>query len=234
MVSVAEAFDDPKWVERAIRLQLRHGDPVVPLRVYRAMSAILKGPLNFPPVLARWIVDKFAPENGVVLDPCAGYGGRLLGAVSSRRNITYVGYDVEPKTVEGNQKLAKHLEVSSRAGVELLGVEAVPEYPKADLVMTSPPYYNAEYYGSCAEITLQKYTSIREWLDGFLRVLIRKSLAAAPLFLLNIGAVKDCDLPEEAVRLATEEGFKLKARWTWQTATFGNVASKERLLLFER
>jgi DNA modification methylase len=198
------------------------------------MSAMLKGPLNFPPVLARWLVDQYCLEGGTVLDPCAGYGGRLLGTISSFKNANYVGFDVEPKTVEGNQKLAEHLGVASRVQVVLRGVEDEGDYPKADFSITSPPYYNAECYGAAAETRLQRFRSLHEWLDGFLRVLILKSLAAAPRLLLNIGAIKGCDLPEEAIRLATEGGFKLERRWVWKTASFGSKGSKERLLLFTR
>ncbi|KKK59946.1 hypothetical protein LCGC14_3029280, partial [marine sediment metagenome] len=66
--SVVSAFDDDLVLFRALRYQLRRGEPITPRRVVRALSALVRGPLNFPPSLARWIVDEFAPVNGTVFD----------------------------------------------------------------------------------------------------------------------------------------------------------------------
>ena len=51
----------------------------------------------FPPYHARFLVDYYAPKAGpvVVLDPCAGWGGRLLGTLAIPRTDTvrYIGAD---------------------------------------------------------------------------------------------------------------------------------------------
>lgn len=41
-------------------------------------------PTNFLPMNAQAIFERFTPENGVIWDPCTGFGGRMLGVLSSR------------------------------------------------------------------------------------------------------------------------------------------------------
>lgn len=231
--SVVQAFSDEKWLRRAVKLQLSYGDPVDPSGVYRAMMAILRAPLNFPPTLARWLTDRLVPEGGTVLDPCAGYGGRLLGVMASARDARYLGFDITPESVDGGNNLASSLGCSSRASVTLGAVEFTA-YPQADLVLTSPPYFDAESYGPEADAALAEHSGLSGWLGGFLRPLIRKSLEAAPQLLLNLGATHAGDLPEHAIRIAQEEGFKLHQQWSWQTSRFGASAPRERLLLLVR
>jgi len=45
---------------------------------------------NFLPIRAKAIYERFCPENGYVYDYSAGFGGRMLGALSSKNNYTYI------------------------------------------------------------------------------------------------------------------------------------------------
>lgn len=166
--SVVEAFNDDKMLTQALRYQLKRGDPVTPKRVLNALQALVRAPRNFPPALARWLVDEYAPRHGVVLDPCAGYGGRLLGALASRQEVSYIGFDVEPDTVRGNLDLARRVGCQSRVAIGLQSVEDPEPWPEADLVVTSPPYYDREWYGVEAESKLASYSSYEAWCEGFL------------------------------------------------------------------
>lgn len=231
--SVKDAFDDERHLRSAIKLQLRYGDPVTPKGVCRAMSAILHGPTNFPPSLARWLCDEFAKPGGTVLDPCSGFGGRALGSLSSSKNMKYIGFDVEPRSVAGNIAMAAQLGCSDRIDMHQSGVEDVDKYPDADFAMTSPPYYETEHYGEFANEKLSKYHSLKHWIDGFLKDLIVKTMRAAPVFVLNIGASGATDLSVESERIASENGFIVDRKWIWRTASFG-AQSKERLLLIRR
>ena len=73
----------------------------------------------FPPYHARFLVDYYAPKAGpvVVLDPCAGWGGRLLGTLAIPRTDTvrYIGTDPNAKG-----DLAGEVDAFLDAGVDAL------------------------------------------------------------------------------------------------------------------
>ncbi|KKK77513.1 hypothetical protein LCGC14_2852870, partial [marine sediment metagenome] len=188
--SVVGAFEDDFTLERALRYQLKRGDPITPPRIIRALSALMRGPLNFPPALARWIVDEYAPMNGVVFDPCSGYGGRLLGSLASERHVRYEGADIEPRSAAGNVVLAQRLGVSHRVHQVVRAVEDPTVWPKADVVLLGPPYYDLEDYGAASREQRRAYPTYESWRDGFLRMLVQRSLEVAPVVVINVAANK--------------------------------------------
>lgn len=227
--SVVEAFNDDALLARAIRYQLDCGDPTTPSRVLRALQAFVRAPQNFPPALARGLVDEYAPENGTVLDPCAGFGGRLLGTVASTKNLRYVGFDIEARTVDGNNTLAKRLGVSDRVSVTLRDAVSLEPWPRADLVITSPPYFNLEDYGDAARAALP--TTYEAWRDGFLRALIANALRAAPVVVLNVANAGKRDLPADAAAIAVSLGGVVTREITWLLPKFGRSQRAEKILV---
>lgn len=236
-LSVVAAFEDDTMLRRALRFQLEHHDPVTPHRLIRALSALVHGPLNFPPALARWLVDTYAPENGIVLDPCSGYGGRLLGALASSKNVTYLGADIEPESVTANRELARLLGASNRVQQEQRAVEDNVAWPKADLVLVGPPYYDRENYGEVSRRALAAYPTYGAWVEGFLNLLVVRSLSAAPRTIFNVAVIHDgrttYDLPADLVRKVENNGGRVERVLTWKTARF-NVARAEKLIVVTR
>ena len=45
---------------------------------------------NYLPIRAKVIYERFCPKNGIIYDYSAGFGGRMLGALSSNYNFTYI------------------------------------------------------------------------------------------------------------------------------------------------
>ena len=67
-------------------------------------------PANFPPLTARWIYEKYlgdlpSQKKYKVWDPCAGWGGRLLGSLCSNVPIHYIGTEVNGKNGHGYDEL---------------------------------------------------------------------------------------------------------------------------------
>ncbi len=146
-----------------------------------------RGVVNFKPTIAKFIYDNHCPENGKVLDPCAGYGGRLAGCISSNRNIFYHGIDPNGKTSVGNMKMANFFSTQYDALGERvyeyrfrfdmgMAEEVMPELREEyDLVFTSPPYFNVEIYSGESSQSCNKYDSYKSWLYSFLYVIIDQS-----------------------------------------------------------
>ena len=105
----------------------------------------------FRPLLAMEVYQRFKPTR--ILDPCAGWGGRAVGAAVC--NISYFGLDINARLHEPYNKMSAFLNSSSSSSsnnlINLLIADAVSyDYstivPGYDMVFTSPPYYFIEKY----------------------------------------------------------------------------------------
>ena len=236
--SVVEAYTSVVQLERAVRYQIKVSDPVDRLSITRALSALNRGPMNFPPVLARWIVDTYAPANGAVFDPCSGYGGRLLGALASTKSVKYIGADIEIRSAEANIRLAELAGERDRVMQFCRAAEGPDAWPKSDLVIIGPPYYTRENYGSAAQIALQAFPTYPSWVNGFIRILLERALASAPCVVVNVGTLRDgksvLDLPGDVIKLATTLGGVVEHVWNWQMRTFGTRGKSEAIIVIKR
>jgi 16S rRNA G966 N2-methylase RsmD len=110
----------------------------------------------FRPLLAVEVYTKYKPS--VVLDPCAGWGGRAVGAAVCG-NIQYFGIDVNHSLKIPYQRMCAFLNSKINIGnandntqkINLKIADATTfDYsqiePKYDMVFTSPPYYFIEKY----------------------------------------------------------------------------------------
>tara|TARA_B110000208_G_scaffold166821_1_gene205923 strand:+ start:134 stop:1018 length:885 start_codon:yes stop_codon:yes gene_type:complete len=91
---------------------------------------------------AKFIYKKFNAKS--VLDPTAGWGGRLLGA--SSLNIKYTGFDTNINLKDGYDRMIKDLDIKNCRMIYTDILKADLSEVKYDLVLTSPPYINMELY----------------------------------------------------------------------------------------
>lgn len=235
-LSVYDGYSDDKVLRRAIQFQLAHGDPVTPKRVLRAISANLRGPTNFSPTVARYIVDQFVPQGGSVFDPCAGYGGRLLGTVSSYKNARYIGRDVEHQTVESNRAMAEYLQVADRVEVSETAVEDPGSWPKVDLLLTCPPYFDRENYGAQSQARIPP--TFDAWSESFLRPLVTRGLDCSRTVVICSSAIKNgretFDIPQKIREFVVAAGGEIVTELRWHTASFGKGERHEPIIVARR
>src|ERR1035441_2355031 len=69
----------------------------------------------FPPFHAKFLADTFLPKegDGVVVDPCAGWGGRLLGTLCVKRtgHVHYYGIDPEKRNKPAYEGLERRVNI---------------------------------------------------------------------------------------------------------------------------
>ena len=112
-----------------------------------------------------------------VLDPCIGWGGRMLGALAA--GAEYVGCEPDPKTVTGLRGILEDLpsDIKQRATIleepAEVGLESVNGL--FDMVLTSPPYFNLEVYTGGDQSTI-RHKTWESWVDNWLKPVILKSL----------------------------------------------------------
>lgn len=172
-------------------------------------------PADFPASLARNLIDEFAP-NGSVVDPCHGWGGRLIGFMLSSAN-SYAATDPAPSTHRGVTAI-RDLFMPYAHGdksADLFNLPAEKWTPPAagyDLALTSPPYFDTEKYegGDQSRLAHSDYAS---WRDGFYTTLIERVhswLRPGGVFALQVGS-QIYPLASDGGKIAKATGFALEA-----------------------
>jgi len=153
---------------------------------------------EFPPHIAVELCRNYT-KNGnrsemEVLDPCGGWGGRMIG--SSVIVNKYTCFEPESRTYSGLINLSnyirdKRLNPEFNSKVYQLPFEdsSLPNN-YYDFAFTSPPYYDTEEYSEEETNSLNRYTTFTKWVEGFYIPMIQKTMDAlkpGKAFILNIG-----------------------------------------------
>jgi len=150
-------------------------------------------PADFPSELARSLYDEFTSPGGKVLDPCSGWGGRMLGFLLSHASL-YHGFDTDERSKDGVIKIYIDLKdyTAGKHRAWILGTPFEDAKLKPhfyDFALTSPPYFNTEKYGG-EHSSWRRYQSLEAWTAGFYRPLLNKvshALKPGATFALQIG-----------------------------------------------
>ena len=214
-------YDDDKFVYLVRKFEL--GQKIFPSAIQGFRLGLGQPAVNFPPLTARYLYEKYTdhieqdePLN--IYDPSSGWGGRILGAMSSLKRIHYIGTD--PNTDNFIDELGitryeyvadffnnKALETNSfweeeqntfhifQEGSEHIGNH--PDFQqykgKLDMVFTSPPYFDREQYSTDEEQSYKAYPQYDDWRDNFLKPTLTnayESLRNDRYLLWNIADIK--------------------------------------------
>ena len=142
---------------------------------------------EFPPHTARQIYQQFNAKR--ILDPCAGWGGRMIGAASI--GAFYHGFEPSTRSYTGLLRLGEFLK-SFRTGfdfrIENLPFEDCNLTDTYDISLTSPPYYDTEHYAEEATQARLRYQSFNDFVNGFyVPMVIIAASACTHGLVLNIG-----------------------------------------------
>lgn len=148
---------------------------------------------EFPPHVARDLCKKYGlTETSKVLDPCAGWGGRMIG--TSVVCNYYEAFEPCTKTYDGLQKLFEFINAMNpkfKAKIHKIPFEdAVLRSKYYDFALTSPPYFDTEIYSDEKTNSLNRYKTFNDWCEGFFLPLIENTMNALKpegVFILNIG-----------------------------------------------
>ena len=214
-------YDDEKFIYLVRVFEL--GQKIFPSAIQGFRLGLGQPAVNFPPLTARYLYEKYTdhieqnePLN--IYDPSSGWGGRILGAMSSLKRIHYIGTD--PNTDNFIDELGitryeyvadffnnKALETNSfweeeqntfhifQEGSEHIGNH--PDFQqykgKLDMVFTSPPYFDREQYSTDEEQSYKAYPQYDDWRDNFLKPTLTnayESLRNDRYLLWNIADIK--------------------------------------------
>ena len=232
--NVFEVTENEKVYGYRVRIYDRH-EKIFPNLIQVFRLGLGQPPVNFPPLTARFIYEKFLSDlkqdHFTVYDPCSGWGGRLLGSLSSQLNIHYVGTDVNSnnfgcyealgdfyhKYCGGKMGRVENTYHMFRCGSETIHkMDEFKQYKgKLDLCFTSPPYFNKEIYSQDVEQAINSYPQYKLWKNKFLKQTMStcyEYLKPNRNLLLNISDIKlnnrVVPLEQDTISIAIDLGFK--------------------------
>ena len=196
---------------------------------------------NFRPTAAAVMYDLFVDKDsplegtmaGTVWDPSMGYGGRLLGAISS--GVNYIGTDPCIPTYKGLEQIRDEYGRKDKSYTLLKqGSETyIPEDNSLDFVFTSPPYFGWEAYGNEPEQSSIKFSTSDMWKEKFLKQTIAnayKGLKPNKYLALNVANTKQYKtFEEDTVDLAKQVGFTHTDTWWLSLSTQQGGSKKSNL-----
>ena len=176
-----------------------------------------RAPMDFPVETERSLVEEFA-GGGDVLDPCHGWGGRLVGTLLAGAR-SYTGVDPSPEAHRGVTRI-KDAYLPYCAG-STKSVTLIEDKFEAcaladnsfDFALTSPPYFDVEQYhgDNQAHVCYPEYDL---WREKFYRPLIERThrfLRPGGVFALQVGG-QSYPLIEDGISIAKTVGFSVEQR----------------------
>ena len=183
------------------------GQKIFPAGIKAYRISVCQYAVNFPPLTAKFLYEKYlrGRKEALIWDPSAGWGGRILGAMSISEDavnkVHYIGTDpnTDHNTTPGRTKyheLADFYNAAKNKDILFLeshehtyeifqcGSEVMQDQPdfqkykgKLDLVFTSPPYFAKEIYSSDATQSATKFDTYSTWKKGFLEPTLETAAA---------------------------------------------------------
>lgn len=146
------------------------------------MTAGLGSVTKYRTTTSKAIIQFFGAKR--ILDPCTGWGGRMLGCLAAGIDSYYVGCEPDPNTADGLRHIlsdtALPADVRRRATIleqpaEVALSGEIAAMDKFDMILTSPPYFNLELYVAGKQSTVT-YPTWDIWVEQWLKKVILNSL----------------------------------------------------------
>lgn len=248
-------FHNDAYLSRAIKFcfSYKNGCPT-PTNVMGGLRLVGSAPTNFRPMNAKAVYERFCPEGGTVYDFCCGFGGRLLGCLSSKKNFRYVGTDPCVETMYHLHELGDYIEmVTGRDDSYELHCCGSEDFrgpaESVDFAFSSPPYFDLEVYSMDETQCFNKFPELDQWLEEYVRATIKNikhMLRRGCVYAVNIadftvGGGNTVAYVDEWIRISTEEGMPLyDTVYLGVTARAGSAQQaagelkKENILIFKK
>lgn len=144
MKSPYEAWQDDDLLKKCIDNRIIYkGSNLDPSKILYGFSAAKIAPKvsMFNPYLAKYLISKYLGDYDTIFDPCSGYSGRLLGAVSVNKH--YVGQDLNKITVEETNDLIEYFNFDATVSC----ADSLKTTGEYDCLFTCSPYKHKELWG---------------------------------------------------------------------------------------
>lgn len=175
-------------------------------------AASSSGAADFPPMVAREIFKNYYHGKGRVLDPCHGWGGRLVGAMLADVQ-EYVGVDPSPIAHAGVERIYDAFKEYQDTKVTLIErpfEDCKWKDGEFDFAFTCPPYFDVEKYAG-EDTSTKRYPQFEQWCESFYRPLIVNTMRALKdngVFCIVVGS-QVYPLADRLKQICEENGYKV-------------------------
>ena len=226
--SVVSLWTQP-CLEKALRFnRAQHSTPYAS-EIIRSLSFAngLGKVTMYRPLMAKKVVAYLADKDKLkdvhVLDVCAGWGGRMIGAKSVEGGgsvkVHYTGIDPCEKTYDALRAIRDELGLTNVTLIHKpaeVALQQEQELGTYDIALTSPPYYNLELYSDEPSQSVRTATIVvgyQAWLDTFLKPVIQGVIRLGVKYscwsVKNFKTDKKYDLLDDVIRIHGEHGWRL-------------------------
>jgi 16S rRNA G966 N2-methylase RsmD len=219
-VSLRSRFMHDVKLKRAIKFCFQHRDDDIgllyPNKLRTALELVNGGTIqNFKPMNARALYEYICPVfGGDVLDFSSGYGGRMLGAMTSRMRYRYTGIDPNTKTYRGlcalGQLISETINLDGYTMHCMPSEEVQLENNKFDCAFTSPPYFNLETYTDEPTQCMNRYPQRQLWFDGYVVPTLKnviKTTTNDAIIAVNIADFKTNKIVDDWIEVSKKLGL---------------------------
>lgn len=170
-------------------------------------------PTYYRPHLAKQIILHTGKFMGTLFDPCAGWGGRMIGTVAA--GWQYVACEPNEKTYNNLLRIADFLNIRNSVTIYNIPFEEfnMKELGKVDIVLTSPPYFNLETYDGGKNQSYNKFSEFTDWMNDWMTPMIQSCVDALVddgLSCWNVMDFKKFNMVNNVIDTHTHLGFDLK------------------------
>jgi len=249
-----ERFNTEKDLKKSIMFAMKYDTNATPVKVFGGLRLTSSVATNFKTMYAKAIFEHFTPEGGTVYDFACGFGGRMLGALGSKKNLKYLGVEPATDTFNNLNILGKHIEKAtgrenifkiSKKGSE----DALLPANCVDFAFSSPPYFDLEVYSDEETQCYNRYPSLEEWFEGYVRQTIKNIFVALKpncYYAVNIADFKignkNVQYVQKWIDISIEEGFvfdreiamQLQRRRGSGHTEKANAPKKEGIFVFKK
>jgi 16S rRNA G966 N2-methylase RsmD len=196
----------------------------------------------YRPQMMKLACIKYNPQR--VLDPCAGWGGRMLGAVSYGAH--YTAFEPNTATYANLQKIVNFLGIQNQVTLICDDARNMTQYDiqPVDMVLTSPPYFDLEVYAHEDTQSIIKTGTYQEWADDFLQQIIKLGLdhlTPNGVSCWNVGKVRGRDMNLDVEKYHAKFGYskhevlevKSSKRQSNQSTSSKNQKSNDTTVVFK-
>jgi hypothetical protein len=240
-LSFAKAWNDPVVMNKVREWGLQGMSQLWLSWIRRAvyMASGLPNSSFYRPHFARQICEMTGKKTGTLFDPCAGWGGRMLGTVSCDWN--YVSCDPNKDTFDNLCRLIEFLNVQDKVKIHNIPAETFDfnSLHDVDVVLTSPPYFNLEVYTSDEKQSYNRHATYETWKKDWLVPLMSNCMGVLSQDGISAWNVMDFgknDLVDTVVSFHEKNGWKLKTTVGFQSplANIRKLKNKDVTYIFQK
>lgn len=176
------------------------------------MASGMHNPSFFRPHIAKQIILSTGKVQGVLFDPCAGWGGRMLGTVAAGWH--YISCEPNKQTYDHLMEIVKFLDIGNFVTLHNIPYEELDlsTLGLVDVVLTSPPYFDLELYTDDNSQSYLKHPTYNDWLENWYLKMIEensKILTNDGLSCYNVMDGRCEDIVEKTIEKHKVLGFGL-------------------------